>query len=350
MKLITNITMATPKPLAQAHNHTDICRLLSLPKELRLEIWRYTVAQPSTELILRIDQGHTESTLDSPPTYQRCSNAIRQYTRFQTSVKATLEPRLSCTLGSGVLGVNKLVYQEALPLLYRPITFAPSSMFGEFLDALSEFAKSHVCRVRLKIDDFTTSEQRFNWTVLCAQVATLPHLRRVEVQRAVKHPSLHSRSTKRLLKPLLRIKAPKVLVSEDDDAFQNVLGEVEKEMDAEKTARLSRVQVLESSREESTDAGVVEHIWDSETRATSPGCTLSAALQRAIASNLHAQGEPAWAITNEVEWDMISTARESSSLENAHAERVTGTRKGQFDSEDQELLSADGEDWEIIYA
>lgn len=253
-------------------------------------------------------------------------------------------------LGAGILRVSRLVYREALPLLYRAVTLAPKSMFGEFLDTLSDFARLHVFKIRLKMVTTVLSEQHFNWAVMCAQVATLPGLRIVEVQRPEEDRSLHDRHTKRALRSLVKIKVPKILVAEedDDDAVQKVLHKIEKEMDAERTAKSLRANVLGTSREQSTNASVVQPTEANKTHATDRGSAVSAALQRAIARHLHAQDDPAWAIANAFEWDTLSTASEDLESDEIYAELATGTEERQSNSDDERSLSVDGEDWEVV--
>lgn len=218
--------------------------LLSLPKELRLEIWKYTVTDPSMdEVILRIDRDYLPySKIENPPKYD--CDFQHQYTRFHSLVKAILEKPRNCQISVELLRCSRLIYHEALPLLYHSVTFLPwtASMFPEFLSSLSDFAKQHIRRIRLCIDAYSQPACHFSWTMLCAQTASLPCLRQVEVLSSCVHRPPPSRFKERVLRPLLKIKAPKKLVPETDDEFQRLLVETRQEMEAEKAARRHRAK------------------------------------------------------------------------------------------------------------
>jgi hypothetical protein len=81
--------------------------------------------------------------------YKRDHTPSKQYVRFPPFVKTALEPRSNGPISVSILQTNRLIYEEALPIPYRSVTCAPTSMFGDFLDTLSAFAKSHIRKIRL---------------------------------------------------------------------------------------------------------------------------------------------------------------------------------------------------------
>jgi hypothetical protein len=133
---------------------------------------------------------------------------------------------------------------EALPILYRSITFCPwnlEGIFPLFLDTLSAFAKSQIRYIRLNTSTAAqTPTFSFYWALTCAQIAQLSDsLRQVEVE--IQGEWLVSRDRKiyerAILYPLLKIKAQKKLVNGCDTNFQQVLTEAATKLAAKSDVR-----------------------------------------------------------------------------------------------------------------
>ncbi|KAG9197625.1 hypothetical protein G6514_001193 [Epicoccum nigrum] len=311
---------------------SNTCRLLLLPKKVRQRIWKYALTTPSTELVLRIEQGRLDNNLDAPPVYKRDHTPSKQYVCFPPFVKTTLEPRSNRPISVSILQTNRLIYEEALPILYRSVTFAPTSMFGDFLDTLSAFAKSHIRKIRLQIDYLASSEsQGFGWTIICAQTATLPRLKEVRLERNPIMPALCSRDLEKVLRPLLKIKAPKRLTQEGDhDSLQKVLDEIRE------------------SKAHGPDSIAVEIVEVDKVQAPTQVPTLSAALQRAIADNLHVRKDSDQAALGEEDWDMWSEASKASHSDDAQDGFSTAAVEITSSPDDDMSYLEDKEDWEVV--
>lgn len=193
------------------------CRLLSLPKELRLMIWKWTVTDPSSDrLIVRISRKYPVDF--DPPRKRHClSDYYRRADRF-TGITTTFVPS-DYAANTSLLRANGVIYQEALPLLYHATCFSISDtngVFPIFLSKLSEFAKQQLRYVGLDFSDYVSCpmgiQHRWHprnlrdsdWVFTCAQIAGLPSLRRIElVGRHVFELPPHS-VKHQLLWPLLR--------------------------------------------------------------------------------------------------------------------------------------------------
>ena len=329
---------------------TKTSRLLSLPKELRLEIWKYTVTDPSMDtLVLRIRQGLVPCSHDERPASKRKCNSLLQETRFHSVVKTTFEKPRNSPISVAVLRSNKFVYHEALPFLYHSVTFDPSSMLHEFLAPLSDFAKQHIRAVRLSIDYYFPTPNHFGWAVLCAQVASLPCLQRVEIKSEHVHRPQNVRIRERLLRPLLKIKARKMLVPEsNDDAFQTVLSKVKEETDTEKAARRERVEAQSAETiERKHGNGDGEPATIKVQNAKHP-CLIPESLEQPIVNNLLAEWESEQAAKDADEWDMVSVRSFSPGGENDQLKPIIGRKRSRSNSEDGHPPLLGCSDWELV--
>ncbi|KAF1911294.1 hypothetical protein BDU57DRAFT_461618 [Ampelomyces quisqualis] len=209
--------------------------LLSLPKELRLQIWRHVIVPiPCERPVLRIGRQDDCSNMSN----KRFANSLYKHVRLP-QIWPFFHKDSGIQFNASLLQTNRLIYAEALPLLYHSVTFCPwdlQGIFPLFLENLSAFAKSHIRYVRLDLGTiYSSATSYFYWSLTCAQVATLKDsLRQVEVTGEWAHSRLNKHA---LLYPLLKIQAPKKLVDGCDIAFQTVLGETAEELKAKTKIR-----------------------------------------------------------------------------------------------------------------
>jgi hypothetical protein len=173
---------------------------LSLPDELRLEIYKHAFSASSYPILIDIHRDY------------RCMRVTLRYAKHPT-----------ISFPTALLRTNRQIYHEALPVMYRNITFFPTpdtGLFSFFLDRLSKFAQGNIRRARISPSGHLASvstdcSQGLFWAVMCAQLARLPSLYEVELLHFSPN-DLIDRLTdgyrKRILKPLCLIKAKKVLV------------------------------------------------------------------------------------------------------------------------------------------
>lgn len=216
--------------------------LLSLPKELRLEIWKWTLTDPSVPGLV-VNIGREEMKLSQ---YMVTGKILPR-------VLTWLKPRRNCTINTTLLRTNRFIYEEALPLLYESVRFAPTDhqgMFPLFLDSISPFARSLIRHIKLhvptKIYDVShfgdPAIPLFHWAVTCAQVAKLGRqLRDVEVEGLWMDTALSTARTKRLvLYPLCKIKTRKIFGTNNDSEAKMSVAQAEVELEAK--IALRRVQ------------------------------------------------------------------------------------------------------------
>lgn len=324
------------------------CRLLSLPKEIRLEIWKYTVTDPSVDRpVIRIDREYSPSPITESPPNKRSCNSLHQYTRFHSLVKATFEDSRHCCLGVQLLRSNSLVYHEALPLLYHSVIFFPcqTSVFPEFLASLSDLAKQHVRYVRLSIDSFSQPRHHVDWALLCAQTAGLPCLRQVEVLYSSKHRRGPEIYKKRLLGPLLKITVPKKLMLEGDDDFQRELIAVDRLILSQKVARKERAE-LEAAKQNLWQKAVAEDnsVFSEEARARRIDSIFMADKQ-IVVNRQDAQEGPG---QDEADWDVVSINSIVSGISSSASQLVSGTKRTRSQSDDEGSDSGKDDDWILI--
>jgi hypothetical protein len=343
-------TSLIPRRMARDKVHkmkSHPCRLLLLPKKVRQKIWKYALTTPSTELVLRIEQGRLESNLNAPPVYKRDHVSSKQHVRFPPFVKTTLEPRSNGPINVSIFQTNRLIYEEALPMLYRSVTFAPTSMFGDFLNTLSMFAKSHIRKIRLQIDYPASFEsQELGWIIICAQTATLPRLKELQLERNSIMPALFSRDLEKVLKPLLKIKAPKKMFRGDEhDCLQKVLDDMREKGDVERSLRAKR---RTESKARDSDSVAVEIVEVDKVQPPTKVLTLSEALQQAIADNLQVQEEPDQTALDGEDWDMWDEASKVSDSDDAQDGFSTAAEEIHSNPDDDMSYLVDKEDWEVI--
>ncbi|KAF2706414.1 hypothetical protein K504DRAFT_459712 [Pleomassaria siparia CBS 279.74] len=209
------------------------CHLLSLPKELRLQIWAEVLTDASiSELRVGIFREPSSPYLRHPRPAAR---------KFNVSLHR------NASVNINLLQVNRFVYEEALPILYESAQFAPWDLEGllpRFLDSLSPFARTNVRRIKLRLPAQVTaptlrldpSRPFFHWAITCAQVAKLNgSLQEVEIEGD--WTVFDKESNRRaILSPLCKIKAAKKFTPSPKDSatqcdyheeFQKLLAEVE---------------------------------------------------------------------------------------------------------------------------
>jgi hypothetical protein len=209
-------------------------RLMALPKELRLEIWSHVLTDVSKGrrvlcILREIDDPDGTAGKRYPNSTYKDSDSPGFSTCF--------EHRSASHVGVSLLRTNRLVYLEALPILYHSTTFAlwdPDGSFPLFLERLSPFAKSHIRYVGMGSHRVPWSSARFfYWALACAQVAKLNgSLRLVEVGGDLLHLEDGSFQKRAIVYPLLKIKAPKKLLNGCDVKFQHALAEAAADLDA----------------------------------------------------------------------------------------------------------------------
>lgn len=214
----------------------DQCYLLSLPKELRLEIWKYVLTDPSLpNLKVNIMRA------PSPP-------RRRSEPAHQPQFKTVLEPPRVCPINPGLLRVNRFIYNEALPILYNSVRFHPfvqDGIFPVFLDSLPSYAPSLIRHVRIRVPAAVysiamlggdPSTALIHWAITCAQLAKLESLRDVEVQGCC--PDFPTVRTRRgVLNPLCKIKARKRFLGTDAEEAQRAFEEAERGLKAQAERR-----------------------------------------------------------------------------------------------------------------
>ncbi|KAF2690022.1 hypothetical protein K458DRAFT_412865 [Lentithecium fluviatile CBS 122367] len=214
------------------------CHLLSLPKELRLEIWRHVLTDPSVPdvavEITRAPRGPGKTSLRFP----------------DPCIQATIRPPRNAPISIDILATNESIYKEALPVLYHSVRFAPldlESIFPLFLGTLSSFAQSHIRHIKLRIppviydtDPFgNPSTPLVNWAITCAQVAKIADLRDVQIEGYSSQFS-SERIKHGILNPLCRVKAKKTFTNDINNEAQQALKEADKELQAQVKVRRQR--------------------------------------------------------------------------------------------------------------
>ncbi|KAH7083344.1 hypothetical protein BKA63DRAFT_380699, partial [Paraphoma chrysanthemicola] len=242
-------------------------RLLSLPKELRLEIWQYVLKDATRDkLVLRVHRRN-EPFISGK---RFCNSLYKRSTAPEVATSFEQPPR--SPLGVNLLRTNHLVYWEALPILYGSIVFCIrdiEGIFPLFLERLSPFAQSSICVIRLVVDQvYDKTSSIFYWALTCAQVAKLAEtLRSVEVQGTWPIAN-HSKVIRRaILNPLVKLRAPKTFVDTAncrmtyEDDFQRLLGNAAQELEAKADLRraLTTADMLERQEREDMDYLDGEH-------------------------------------------------------------------------------------------
>ncbi|KAF2449091.1 hypothetical protein P171DRAFT_439678 [Karstenula rhodostoma CBS 690.94] len=219
--------------------------LLSLPKELRLEIWKWTLSDPSVpDLVANIGRDKKQARRDS------ATGAVIP------RVKIWLEPGRNVSIGLGLLRTNRFIYEEALPLLYHAVRFAPADhqgIFPLFLDSLSPYARSlirhmklHVPRQIYDLDLFgAPADPLFHWAITCAQVAQIERqLRDVEIEGLwFESQSVNEKTKCSILYPLCKIKTKKVFGTNNDVGMEGLFAHASWELTRKTYLRKSKAML-----------------------------------------------------------------------------------------------------------
>ncbi|KAL4810002.1 hypothetical protein BDV18DRAFT_156373 [Aspergillus unguis] len=152
---------------------------LSLPRELRSLIYQYafsTSSSPNELIHIIVERDHL---LPRP-------GAVPLKSARQVRLRYTRKPALH--LPVALLATNHQIYQEALPVVLSGVSFSfasnPTSLTF-LLDRFSETARNSIRHLRLYpaplyVRNGPLGEQ-LSWAVLCAQVARLRSLKKVDV-------------------------------------------------------------------------------------------------------------------------------------------------------------------------
>lgn len=292
-------------------------RLLSLPKELRLDIWRHVLTDTSIDkLVLRIyRKAHSPSTPSirfSNSVYKTTHTALPQFeTAFET-------PR-NRSINLNLLVTNRSIYEEALPILYHSVRFCPQDqggVFPLFLQGLSSFAQSHVHYIKLYVQHCNSSP--FYWAIICSQIASLDDSLR-EIQVEGDWPlTTNLRKRRVILCSLLKINTPKKFVPAHDSEFQQLLLDAARDRDARATLQQKSsitakaetgpevaecIMPIESRKREHVVQEMVirkKARWDTTPPNTS---------ETAVAPNLNVTTVTEQFDGEVLEWDLISMGR-----------------------------------------
>ena len=173
---------------------------------------------------------------------ERFTNSLQRESGAEVPqvVTSWAKPRAG-SINLDLLRTNRLIHDEAIPILYRSVRFHPRSLegiFPIFLESLSPLAQSNIRYVKLSLPrSFSFPSSYLYWALTCAQIARLSGpLRQVEIEGAWPLPAT-GRTTRSCLHPLLKIDAPKKFSAEHDDEFQKMLEQARGELSAKAPKR-----------------------------------------------------------------------------------------------------------------
>lgn len=224
------------------------CHLLSLPKELRLEIWKWTLTDPSVP-DLTVNIGRKKN----------ISYYLTARGTVVPLIATWLHPTRNCTIGPNILRANRFIYEEALPLLYHSVKFSLADHQGIFplwLASLSPYARSLIRYIKLhapqqvyNVDLFgDPAVPLFHWAVTCAQVAKLSgQLRAVEVD-GLYLDNMSPKVRRSILHPLCGIKAKKIFGNDNQGDVTTCMAGAEQAV--EKKSALRREQAEARAKQE----------------------------------------------------------------------------------------------------
>ncbi|KAL1594567.1 hypothetical protein SLS60_010328 [Paraconiothyrium brasiliense] len=229
--------------------------LQSLPKELRLEIWKWTLTDPSVpDLVVNIGRDKKEAY-----GYSAAGAVIPRVTTW-------LQPGRNSPIGLSLLRTNRFIYEEALPCLYQSVRFAPADhqgIFPLFLDSLSPFTRSLIRHIKLyvprqiyDIDLFgDPAVPLFHWAVTCAQIVKLDgQLRDVEIEGLwTKTGSLNEKTKCSILFPLCKIRTRKIFGPNNDEGMEGLLKYAQ--LNLEHKATLRRIKAAADAAAKKPEAG-----------------------------------------------------------------------------------------------
>ncbi|KAF1845343.1 uncharacterized protein K460DRAFT_366220 [Cucurbitaria berberidis CBS 394.84] len=338
---------STQTLVMEMHGQMGHSRLLSLPKELRLEIWRYVLTDPPFGKHVLCICRETPSSSSSS---KRFSNSLYKGSRpAQPQIKTAFQAIQVEPININLLRTNRLVYGEALPILYHSVKFWPQALegiFPVFLEKLSPFARTHIRHIRLRIQE-STFGNLFPWAITCAQVAKLgDSLRVVEVEGNWPLPGSKCQQH-RLLYPLLRIKAPKKFVGDHDVEFQQMMTKAAKELEAKallRSAFTAADAAARAKRDEPPNKKQQSHEIVFRVKAT-PFGSLSEADEEDATENPRTMSGIQITEKDLEEWDMVSVRSASPSRKRARIESISDEAIVVGVEEDD---ADESEDWEWI--
>ncbi|RAR16544.1 hypothetical protein DDE83_000109 [Stemphylium lycopersici] len=216
-----------------------ISLLISLPKELRLEIWTHVLTDPSVDKpVLRILRQHPSAFSSSTRFHNSLYSEDR---RRHLQVVTEFDTCQSHHIDTSLLRTNRFIYEEAMPILYRSVTFHPvdlEGIFPLFLHKLSPFGRSLISHAKLTIPSaIDSSICSFHWALTCAQIAGLEGLRTLSIEHLPRHWTNHLKRS--VLRPLLKVKAAKTFDPGETVEAKKLLEEATVEMGAKALLRRS---------------------------------------------------------------------------------------------------------------
>jgi hypothetical protein len=246
-----------PDAIEEKNETWDKSHLLSLPKDIRERIYRCVLTDPSQpDMVVAIDR--------------KPSSPFLRHARGRDPTPRFYHANWSSAISTNILLANRLIYREALPILYESVKFMPTDLEGilpVFLDALSPFAVScvrtiHLCLPKEVIHQGFRQDRSkpfFHWAITCAQVAklngTLTHLE-IDGDWSIFKSTSNRRG---LLFPLCKIKASKTFrpcakdaddPEDCDSAFQTLLIEAEQALKAKAKIREAQTKAEAAARAE----------------------------------------------------------------------------------------------------
>jgi hypothetical protein len=213
---------------------------LSLPTEIRLVVYEHLFLVPVEGMLITI----THPTIHHP--YGSSSAKGSKRTRHEREPRMAFSRHPQKPVPRAVLLLSRLIYREALPVMYRDVTFfAPGTemLLVFFLDRLSPLARSSIQHVQLSPGRLLRGSPTLgqaSWGVICRELALLPGLRDVTVlyrSAAELHGESIAFHQQRYAQALRQIPAKKLLTfesksdshkgSEDYAYFQRLLADAE---------------------------------------------------------------------------------------------------------------------------
>lgn len=334
-------------------------RLLSLPEKLRLQIWKYVLIDDAApgSLVLRVKRDDLKC-----PAGKRFANSLHKHS-ISREIGTSFENRLRSPVGVTLLRTNHLIYVEALPILYRAVSFCPFSLegiFPLFLQTLSAFAKSNIRYITLNITtDRLPTRGMFYWALTCAQIAKLNHERTLRhVSLIVKGKLTHNEAyfKRAVLAPLLKIKAPKVCHGSSEAKLQALLAEAAIEREERAVLRQAAMEAEPLEQEEldyiscPTHNGPPKKKQRLAIRGKQPRAIYSPVIDEGEIVRELAQVPGIEHLEDDLEWDFINTRAESLSASSATTETPSylSSHSESDDEEGDQSRESDEDDWEMV--
>jgi hypothetical protein len=329
-------------------------RLLSLPEKLRLRIWKLVLTNDAApgSLVLRIKRDDLKY-----PAGKRFANSLYKHP-ISREIETSFENRPSSPIGVTLLRANHLIYAEALPILYRAVSFCPfhlEGIFPLFLENLSAFAKANIRYITLNVTtDRLPTRGMFYWALTCAQIARLNHEQTLRnVSLVIKGNLTHNEAyfKRAVLAPLLKIKAPKLCHGSDDAKLQILL--VEAAVEREERAVL-RQTAMEADPLEQVKPDYVSYPVHHGPPQKKQRLAIRGKQPKAIYSSVIDEGEIVRELAevpgtehpeDDLEWDFINTREESASASSTTTETASYVYSSHSESDEEE---SDADEWELV--